>query len=93
MSRRKNPTPSIQLNVALPKPIWLKLTFHLYSDLEGRVPFGAYQRFITELLQERFDQKGLDLGEFVPGVEPGTLKVYGIPDALEVLRIHLEEKA
>ena len=39
------------LNLALPEDIRAKLDLHLFSDLEGRVPHGAYSRFICHLLR------------------------------------------
>lgn len=35
-----------------------RVDLHLYSELEGRVPFGAWQKFITELVEGYFQQGG-----------------------------------
>lgn len=92
MSRRKNLIPSIQLNVALPEDIWLKLTSVLFSDLEQRVPHGAYQKYLVDLLRERFESKPLDLAGLIPGVELDTFRVSGSPEAILALRYYLESK-
>ena len=42
MTKTKSVIPSQQLNVALPLPLYVQLTSHLYSELEGRVPHGGY---------------------------------------------------
>lgn len=46
----------IMLHVALPLSIRTRLDLHLFSELEGRVPKGAYQEFFIERLQEYFSQ-------------------------------------
>lgn len=46
-----------QLTVALPADIRARLDLHLWSDLERRVPHGAYAKFLTQLLREYFDAR------------------------------------
>ena len=41
---------SIYLNVGIPEDLRAKLDLHLFSSVEGRVPKGAYQKLISELL-------------------------------------------
>lgn len=84
MSRRPNTIPSILLNVALPQPTHARLVLHLYSDLEGRVPQGAYQRFFVERIDEFFRHRQLDLAPWA-GTDPGTFVVSGSPESLAVL--------
>lgn len=88
--KRPNAIPSQPLNVALPLPLYTKLGAHLYSDLEGRVPHGAYSRFMIDLLQGYFAQKALDLAPFA-GTAPGGTVVTGTPEAIMVLRKLLEQ--
>ena len=85
MSKRPNIIPSQQLNVALPLPLYSKLSAHLYSDLEQRVPHGAYSRFLIDLLQQFFSQSQLDLAPYV-GTDPGAFCVSGSPEAITVLQ-------
>jgi hypothetical protein len=57
MPRKPNilrPTP---LKLMLPEDIRAKLDLILYSEVEGRVPLGAYQRFFLERLQEYFSRE------------------------------------
>ena len=84
MSKPPNLIPSQQLNVALPLPLYTQLTVHLYSDLEQRVPHGAYSRFFSDLLRSYFGQQQLDLAPFA-ATDPGTFVVSGSPEALAVL--------
>lgn len=90
MSRRPNPIPSIQLNVALPIDVHTRLSAHLYSELEQRVPHGAYQKFLVELIRERFDGSALDLAPFIDGLPADVFRVSGTVEAIECLRMQLE---
>lgn len=78
MSRRPNLIPSVQLNLALPLDTHTKLTAHLYSELEGRVPLGAYQRFLVERIREYFHHEHIDLAPW-SDVPPGLFTVSGDP--------------
>ena len=84
MPKPANLIPSRQLNVALPLPIFTRLALQLNSDLEGRVPHGAYSRFLVELLRQHFDQAELDLGERF-GAPPGIYLVRGEPATIALL--------
>lgn len=41
-----------QLNVAIPEDLRTVLDLKLFSTLEGRVPHGAYSKYICQTLQE-----------------------------------------
>lgn len=56
MSRPQNILRPIHLHTTLPEDLWLKLSAYLYSHAEGRVPVGAYQRFICARIREFFSQ-------------------------------------
>lgn len=43
-----------KLTMSLPEDIRAKLDLHLFSEVENRVPMGAYQRFFIERIQEFF---------------------------------------
>ena len=85
MSKRPNIIPSQQLNVALPLPLYSKLGAHLYSELEGRVPHGAYSRFLIDQLHSYFSQRHLDLAPYING-DPGAFVVSGSPEAILALK-------
>lgn len=56
MPRAPNINRPISLHTTIPEDLWTKLTLYLYSEVEGRVPKGAYQSFITERIREFFNQ-------------------------------------
>ena len=89
MSKRPNTIPSQQLNVALPLPLYTQLSARLYSELEGRVPHGAYSRFMVDLLRGDFADEVLDLAPFVGSI-PGAFIIQGSPEAIKALKQLLE---
>jgi len=89
MAKHPNIIPSKQLNVALPLPMYLQVSGHLYSELEGRVPHGAYSRFLLDRLQVYFAEQSVDLAPYV-GSAPGTLQITGTPEAIAALKRVLE---
>lgn len=91
MPKPPNAIPSIPLNVALPQDIHARLSLHLYSNLEERVPFGAYKEFFVARIKEFFSTERLDLAPFA-GTEPGAFVVSGSPAAMSVLRKTLKEE-
>lgn len=52
--RQPNIVRPTKLTMALPEDIRAKLDLHLWSDVEGRVPKGAYQKFFLERINEFF---------------------------------------
>lgn len=89
MSRRPNLIPSQPLNVALSLPLYTQLSAHLYSELEGRVPYGAYSRFVQELVRDYFNTRHFDLSEVVD-LMPGECIVSGTSEAISTLRETLQ---
>lgn len=89
MSKRPNTIPSVQLNVALPLDVHTRLSAHLFSELEGRVPHGAYSRFLIELLRQRFAAEHLDLAAY-SNAPAGAFVVSGTPEAVKRLKEMLE---
>lgn len=57
MGRKPNIIPSHQVCVRLPEDVYLKLMLHLHSEVEGRVPVGALQRFFMERITEYFSPR------------------------------------
>jgi hypothetical protein len=54
MPRRPNIIRPVRLITTFPEDIRTKLDLFLYSPIEGRVPKGAYQKFLIERIQEFF---------------------------------------
>jgi len=61
MPRKASLIPSRNVHVCLPESLMTRLDLILWSDLEGRIPQGAYQRFFMERLLEHFSR--LEEGE------------------------------
>lgn len=57
MAKPKKVIRSIQKNIAIPEDLVAYMDLHLYSDLEGRVPFGAYSTFVSQLIREFFNAR------------------------------------
>jgi hypothetical protein len=83
--KRPNAIPSQPLNVALPLPLYIQLGAYLFSDLEQRVPHGAYSRFMIDLLRGHFTEQSVDLAPWT-GAAPGAFLVRGSPEAITALR-------
>jgi len=88
--RRPNIEPSVATNLHLPETIRTRLDLILFSELEGRVPKGAYQRFFLERLQEFFTTKSADLSALL-GLAPGSCIVKARPEALLLLEASLSK--
>lgn len=90
MPKTPNLIPSKHLNVALPLPVLTQLNLELYSELEGRVPHGAYSRFLTELIREHFASRVIDIGPRVSSHLPaGVFLLRGEPSTIELLEQEL----
>ncbi len=57
MSRPPNIIPSVALKLKLPEDLRGKLDLYLYSESEGCVPKGSYQRFFVTLINEFFNRQ------------------------------------
>lgn len=90
VSRSKNLIPSQQLCIALPLPMYSQIQAHLYSTIEGRVPYGAPSTFIGELVRGYFTHRSLDLAPFT-GSAAGAHVVSGSPEAIFELQQRLKE--
>ena len=44
----------VLIHTTLPEDIHAKLCLHLYSEVEQRIPKGAFQRFFVERITEYF---------------------------------------
>lgn len=52
MPRQPNTIRPASKNLQLPCDIVAQVDMHLWSDLEGRVPHGAWSRLVTSLLND-----------------------------------------
>lgn len=59
MSRRLKIDRPVEVPFQIPSSIWEKVQYQLYSEIEGKVPFGARSNLITELLTEWLRDRGV----------------------------------
>lgn len=57
MPRPPNILRPIRLHTCFPEDLRAQMDLHLFSEVEGRVPHGAYQQFLIGLVKEFFDGK------------------------------------
>jgi hypothetical protein len=91
MGRKSLLRPTASLDVHIDAELRTRLDLLLWSEAEGRVPKGAYQRIFNTLLTQLLDHKTLDLAPFL-GTLPGEATVRGHPMTLERLVETLEGK-
>jgi hypothetical protein len=89
MSRKASPTPALSIHLHLPAEIGTRLQLYLFSEVEGKVPYGAYQAFVTARLQEFFSGRLLDLAPWTGQPECANL-VRGNQATIELLTALLE---
>lgn len=56
MPRPRKTLRPISKNIHLPEDIVLQTELFLYSEVEGKVPYGAWQGLIEKLLREHFER-------------------------------------
>lgn len=56
MPRPPKAIKSIAKEISLPPDIVARVDLQLYSELEGRVPHGAWQKLLTQLLTQWLDR-------------------------------------
>lgn len=81
--------PAKLLNVAIPGELFAQVEITLYSEVESRVPHGAYSKFFSARIREFFSWKTLDLAPFL-GTPEATFVVSGEPEVLRALRAKLQ---
>jgi len=90
MARRAAVTPNRHLHTTIPADLFIKLEQYLFSDVEGRVPQGAYQSFVSKQIWEFFNHRELDLSPYINGAMPGEFVIRGNAEALAALTILLQ---
>ena len=84
MPRKPEVDRPVPLYLMLPTSKRGRLDLFLFSELEGRVPKGAYQRFFLERMDEFFSRRQVDLAAFL-NVQPGTATISATPEVIEML--------
>lgn len=93
MPRKAAVTPNRHLHTTVPAELIARLDLFLWSEVEGRVPQGAYQQFICESIRSFFSERTLDLAAFLPEAIPGQFLVKASPETLHTLTNLLKGKS
>lgn len=56
MARPRKTIRSVEKNISIPETLVCRVDLKLFSKLEGRIPHGAWSRYISGLIQENLDQ-------------------------------------
>ena len=93
MTRGRKPglEPAIATNLHLPESVRTRIDLLLFSEVEGRVPKGAYQRFFLGLVQDFFTLKSQDVSPLL-GLPAGQCIVKATPAHLALLVATLENR-
>lgn len=91
MGRRAKAVPGKDLHVVLEKAEGDLLEKHLWSEFEGRVPQGSYQRFLTTMISDYFRYKHLDLAPYSSFL-PGEHVIIGEPATIDMIEQALRER-
>lgn len=90
MPRPKPTNPKERFEVQIRPDLAAKLKLHLFSELEGRVPYGAVSSLFEQLLADYLGETGeMYLAPFFPQFEPRA-RVRGNRHTIEALRELLE---
>ena len=84
-------TPNKSLHTTLNADLAAKLDLLLYSEVEQRVPKGAYQEFLQARIQEYFSTRRIDLATLIPGM-PGSTSFRHASSPGCALRLHPKDK-
>lgn len=52
MPRPRKAVRPVEKNISLPEDLVARVDLELYSDLEGKVPFGAWKKYVEGLIRE-----------------------------------------
>lgn len=58
MARPKLAIPSVEKNISLPEDLAAAVDLELFSEVEGKVPFGAWKGFITRVIRQHLERQG-----------------------------------
>ena len=83
MPRKAAITPNRHLHTTIPADLAARLDLFLWSEVEGRVPQGAYQSFICDAIRVFFETRTVDMGKLCGS--PAPVVISGTPEALATL--------
>lgn len=63
MGRPRKAVPSIEKNISLPRDLVVAVELELYSEVEGKVPFAAWQKYLEDLIRKDLARRALVRGK------------------------------
>lgn len=78
---------NVTFTVRVPLDLKTRMDLMLYSEVEGKVPYGEHAKFLARRIREYFEWKSLDLAPW--GIQT---QVYGDPAALAALETKLKQQ-
>ena len=57
MPRPRKTDRPVEKNLSLSSSLVARVELELFSELEGKVPFGAWQRYVTKLIEDDLARK------------------------------------
>lgn len=61
MPRVKRVDRPVRLEITLPESVSAAVELELFSDIEGRVPYGARSKLLEQLLRQWLSSRGVSL--------------------------------
>lgn len=90
MPRKAAVTPNRHLHTTIPPDLMAKLDLFLWSEVEGRVPQGAYQQFVCGAIRDFFSKRTIDISNHLEGA-PGSVLVTATPEDLDLILRNLHK--
>ncbi len=59
MAKPKNVIPTIEKKLQISADLCTRMELDLFSDLEGKIPYGAQSEFVNKLLREHYKEQDL----------------------------------
>ena len=63
MGRPRKAVPSVEKNISLPRDLVVAVELELYSEVEGKVPFAAWQKYLEDLIRKDLARRALFRGK------------------------------
>jgi len=57
MARQKNLIRSVEKKINIPEDLYAEVELQLFSTLEGKVPYGAWQQYFITLAREDLNRR------------------------------------
>ena len=89
MGRPKLVEPTERVHFHMPQGLYARIALSLHSEVEGRVPYGAWGNLVNPLLKDHLEHSTLDLAPYL-GKPTGAFLVKGHPTVLASLEQKLK---